>query len=250
MAHMNPALGRLRDNRHQVDKALDIAIKEEVDWLITPELCLSGYYFEKEIGTDWITPQPDNWALKLFDRARTAGVTIFLSCAERDVRDGKCYNSVLVASPQHDKVERHRKVAVQKTSEDWSTKGEIIEPISCNGIKVGIIICADAWFDAIPRQMKEKGAQLFISPSAWPPEPVSPDGCWEKRSVENKLPVFVCNRTGSDEKLDFTKGESMVIKDGERLLCHTTDRTKLLIFDWDMEEMALISHEFTVVDIQ
>jgi predicted amidohydrolase len=246
IAHMNPLLACLEDNRRQVEEALDVAIKERADWLITPELCLSGYYFEEKIGTDWITVQPDSWAQKLFKRAGANGVTVFLSCAERDAKDGKCYNAVLVASPKDVEIKRHRKIAIQKVSEEWSSKGSEIDPIDCGGVKVGILICADTWPDSIARQMKEKGARLFISPAAWPPEPCSPDGCWEKRSAENEVPLWVCNRTGHEAKLDFRKGETVLIKNGSKILVRQTEKAELLLFDWDMSKMELKSDGFTI----
>jgi hypothetical protein len=45
----------------------------------------------------------------------------------------------------------------------------------------------------------------------------------------------VCNRTGRDRVVDFTRGEGVVGKDGERLLAlHAPDST-IFTVAWDLE---------------
>ena len=38
-----------------------VAAEHGAQWVITPELCIPGYLFMEQIGTDWILPQPDPW---------------------------------------------------------------------------------------------------------------------------------------------------------------------------------------------
>jgi hypothetical protein len=47
--------------------------------------------------------------------------------------------------------------------------------------------------------------------------------------------MLVCNRTGRDRVVDFSPGESVVVKDGERLLAlHASDST-IFTVDWNLE---------------
>jgi hypothetical protein len=47
--------------------------------------------------------------------------------------------------------------------------------------------------------------------------------------------MLVCNRTGRDRVVDFTPGESVVVKNGARLLAlHALDST-IFTVDWDLE---------------
>jgi hypothetical protein len=56
---------------------------------------------------------------------------------------------------------------------------------------------------------------------------------------------MVCNRTGVEpDELDYREAESVVAKDGRRLLSACSDRPVLLSFDWDMEQMTPISPDF------
>jgi predicted amidohydrolase len=67
-----------------------------VAWIITPELCICGYSFVDQIGTDWILPQPDAWMRHLMQQIAQRQVTVFLSHPERQAETGSLYNSVLV----------------------------------------------------------------------------------------------------------------------------------------------------------
>ena len=59
------------------------------------------------------------------------------------------------------------------------------------------------------------------------------------------MPIVVCNRTGVEPgELDYRHAESVVAQDGQRLLSGTSDRPVILSFDWDMDDMALLSEDF------
>ena len=57
---------------------------------------------------------------------------------------------------------------------------------------------------------------------------------------------MVCNRSGYEEEdLDYRRAESVVAKDGKRLLAATSDRSVVLSFDWDLDAMIALSSDFT-----
>ena len=139
----------------------------------------------------------------------------------------------------------HRFASALGGAEGWSSPGRKIQPIDQDGIKVGILICADAYQNEVAGCLKERGAQVLVSPSAWGPGECGPDGEWERRSGDTGLPIMVCNRTGVEpDELDYRRAESVVAKDGQRLLAAYSDRPVILSFDWDMDEMALLSQDF------
>jgi omega-amidase len=53
-------------------------------WVLTPELCISGYSFADTMGTDWIREPSDPWTTRLRGLVARLGVTVFLSHPERD----------------------------------------------------------------------------------------------------------------------------------------------------------------------
>ena len=58
--------------------------------------------------------------------------------------------------------------------------------------------------------------------------------------------MMVCNRSGGGgDDLDYSLAESVVAHGGETLLVATSKRSVVLSFDWDMDDMKLLSPEFS-----
>ena len=175
---------------------------------------------------------------------KTLKRTIFLACPERD--GSRLYNSVFVIGPTGEMIGKHRKINVASDSLSWSSPGDSVAPIECNGIRVGVLVCADVYTSNIARTMKFEGAQMMVSPASWGPGIHGPNGEWEQRTHETGLPLIVCNRTGAEKTLDFWKAPSLVVKDGTRLLVHTSKKSAVLTFHWDFEGMTLRSSRYTI----
>ena len=243
--HLAPVTSDIDHNRKLVERGVAVAAELGAGWVITPELCIPGYLFMKTIGTDWILPQPDPWMDGFLGLVKEHNLTVFLSHPERDPATGKLYNTVFVIDGNGEIIGKHRKVKALGGAESWSTSGWKIGPIECDGIKTGILICADGYKNEIAQVFKDKGAQLLVSPVAWGPGHCGPDGEWEARSADTGLPVMVCNRSGNEEgELDYSLAESVVAQDGKRLLEATSDRSVVLSFDWDMDTMSMLSDDF------
>ncbi len=245
LLHLAPATSRVAENRALVEQATRMAADGGANWVVTPELCIPGYMFMKQIGTDWILPQPDPWMREYCRLVRRLGLTVFLSHPERDPETDKLYNTAFVIAPDGQIVGKHSKIKALRGAEGWSTAGTVIEPIECDGVSVGVMVCADAYKNEVAQALKDRGAQLYVSPVSWGPGQCAPDGEWEQRSLDNGIPIIVCNRSGQeDEELDYREAESVVAKDGRRLLEATSDRSVILSFDWDLDQMTCLSADF------
>lgn len=236
LLHVDIRSGEIERNRHLIVEGLKHAASAGAQWIVTPELSVCGLQFVQLIGTDWIQPQPDPWMQQVCKLVRTVKRTVFLACPEREGR--RCYNSVFVIGPTGEIVGSHRKLNVVSDSRSWSSSGDRIAPIECDGIKVGVLVCSDAYTADITRALKFEGAQMLVSPASWGPGLHGPNGEWEQRSYETGLPLIVCNRTGAEQTLDFRKAQSLVVQNGERLLSHASDRSAVLTFDWDFSNMV------------
>ena len=94
--HLAPVTSDIGHNRELVERGVAAAAEQGAHWVITPELCISGYLFMERIGTDWILPQPDPWMKGFLGLVKEHGLTVFLSHPERDPATGKMYNTVFV----------------------------------------------------------------------------------------------------------------------------------------------------------
>ena len=253
MLHLAPVVAEVAQNRELAERGLARAAALGADWVITPELFITGYKFAEVIGTDWILPQPDGWMRDFCRLTADCGVTVFLSHPERDEAAGLMYNTVFVIGPDGEVIGRHRKVKALRGPEAWSSPGAEIAPIAVpdgNGgqVAVGIVICADAYRNDVAGVLQERGAQLLVSPASWGPGDCGPLGEWEQRTLDTGLPIMVCNRAGWEaDDLDFTEAVSVVAVGGRRVLetC-CGEESAVLVFDWDLEGMAPVSDGYEV----
>lgn len=245
LLHLAPVTGDIAGNRDLVERATRQAAAAGAQWIVTPELCIPGYVFVPKIGVDWILPQPDAWMTGYCRLVKKLGVTVFLSHPERDTATGNLFNTVFVINRQGEISGRHRKIKALRGAEAWSTGGREVEPVDCDGVTVGILICADAYKNDVGKILKDKGAQLYVSPASWGPGQCAPKGEWEQRTRDNGIPIIVCNRSGIEpQELDYRHAESIVAKDGQRMLQDTADRSVILTFDWDLDGMTALSPGF------
>ncbi len=147
--HLAPVTCDIGHNRKLVERGVKAAAEHGAQWVITPELCIPGYLVMDQIGTDWILPQPDPWMDGFLGLVKEHKLTVFLSHPERDPATDKMYNTVFVINADGEIIGKHRKVKALGGAESWSTSGWKIDPIDCDGISTGILICADAYKNEI-----------------------------------------------------------------------------------------------------
>ena len=239
LLHLSVVPGAIEHNRSVLEEAVKHAAAAGAQWIITPELATCGLQFARIMGTNWIEPQPDPWMKRFCRLVGGLKRTVFIGCPERD--SGRLYNSVFVINSQGEIIGKHRKINIKSDSLSWSSPGEAAVPLQCDGLKVGLLVCADAFTPGIAATLKSGGAQILVSPSSWGPGIHGPNGEWEDRTRETGLPLIVCNRTGAEKTLDFWKAQSLVVKNGRRLLSHASEQSAVLVFDWNFTTMTPLS---------
>jgi predicted amidohydrolase len=178
-------------------------------------------------------------------------VTVFLSHPERDPQTATLHNSVFVIAADGTILGSHRKVNMLRVgAEAWSSPGNRATPIPVEPFRrVGVLICADAHSPGIARSLQAQGAELLVSSAAWAPGFHGLDGEWERCTRDTGLPLFVCNRTGPDRTLDFTKAESVIVQDGRRLLTFRSERSAVFNVEWDLTTQTLVTPAYQRVDL-
>lgn len=249
LVHYNPKLADIEYNHKMIKQAASKAADLGAKWVITPELCMPGYFFEDSIGTGWIKPQPDSRMQELLELTKERGINLFLSYPEREETDGKLYNALFVLGSNGEIPGKHRKINIHPGPEEgWSAPGKDANTVMVDGVNTGLLVCADIYEPEIALELKEKGAELLICPVAWG-QKYGPGDRWEKRTAETGLPLWVCNRTGKERQVNWNGAESVIASGGKRLLVYQGLESSLLLFDWDMDDMKLLSDSFEVVDL-
>lgn len=243
--HMKPELGNMTLNTRRVQQAMRVARCENVDWMSTPELALTGYRFTEVIGTEWMTSGPDEYVQSLQAEARSLGLVLFLGHLEQIEAAGNGtesvrHNTLFVIDGSGEIVARHRKINTIPVAEDWSTPGKDVTVAALEGINVGLMICADAWPQEHALALRDAGADLMLNSATWPPGKYGPGQTWAKRSRETGLPIFVNNRTGKDLTLDSRAAQSVLFHQGQQWFSHTSDDPALIILDWNVRDQVLV----------
>lgn len=86
-------------------------------------------------------------------------------------------------------------------TEVWSERGQGIEPTLCDGIQVGVMICADAWEEHNSSSLIRKGADILMDLAAWPYGFCcgDPTAIWQQYSERTGLPMIICNQTEDNQ---------------------------------------------------
>ncbi|UTW48831.1 adenosylcobinamide amidohydrolase [Bacterioplanoides sp. SCSIO 12839] len=249
--HLDPQLGDLAGNTALLKQAMIQAAQAGADWILTPELALSGYRFTLAIGDDWIQPAPDRWTAELQQLADELDVVLFLSHVEQ-VNNGNKYNTLFVINRDGQIIGKHHKIQTIPVSEAWSTKGTKPQLVTVDEQQIGLLICADAYRPQHAQALKDAGAELIISSANWAPGDYGPGDSWRNRSKETDLPVFVNNRTGLEvrpevdgkvSQFDLRQAISAVAYQGEHRVEHQSRHNSLLLVEWDFALQQLISQK-------
>lgn len=245
LLHLAPRAGDLAGNVRNVQRAMEIAAAHGAVLAITPELALSGFLFPADGGA-WIEAQPDRWLRAVAATARHLGIAVLVGTAERDRVTGNLHNGAFLIDHTGAVSGHCRKINV--AADGWSGPGDTVTLMEWQTLRIGGLICADAYTPDIAASLRAQGADILISPANWGPGVHGPAGEWEERSRETELPLIVCNRTGREQGLDFSAAESVVIVGGKRLMVHRSPHPVTLTFEWDAVAGLPGSPEF-VTDI-
>lgn len=164
-----PVSKDVKTNLETIETALDFAINEEADILLTPEGSLSGYIH------DFNQTTVKNALETIISKAKgKLGLALGTCYFEKD---GKCYNQIRFYNKNGRYLGSHSKILLCSTLNE-PLKGEIeqysIKPLKTfnfEGIIIGGLICNDMWANPncthmpdthLSQQLSRKGAKIIF----------------------------------------------------------------------------------------
>ena len=251
LCHLEVSCGPQEKNLEKIKRAVKIAGEHGARLVVTPETAVQGYYFHRIDETRQLEVQPADYLDSLRKTVKEQNVYLLLGCGEYVEETGLHHNSCFVFAPDGSLQSRHRKIYGEKLgSEKWASPGDRMSTTNCDGVNVGVLVCADSWFDERPLALKEHGADILIDIAAWPetPETGNPLPSWKKVTRITGLPFVLCNQTGKTKWMDMSIGESVVIQD-EVVKCIYSGEEAVLFFELDTVSKKIISEKFEVVKL-
>ncbi len=220
IAQFNAIVGDITGNANKIIDLANEAKQQGAHLIITPELSLCGYPPEDLLfRQDFIIANQK----KLNHIAQsTAGITVLVGHPHYENK--QLFNAASVL--QNGKVmATYHKQALPNYSvfdeERYFEPGNQPLVFELEGIKFGLMICADGWEPAPAKRAKEAGAEFLLSLNASPYHMDKLETRYEvliQRVKETSLPLIYANLVGGQDELVFD-GASFVL-DGQGKVTH------------------------------
>lgn len=237
LAQMNPVVGDVRGNAAVIVEYATRAAKAGADLVLFPEMCLIGYPPEDLVLT------PAFRELAMAEVEALAQATAHLTC------------DVLIGSVWHDGVRTYNaSILLQKGFVDVVrckhelpnygvfdekrvfASGPLPKVLSWRGVELGVLICEEVWDTALPKALKQQGAEILLVQNA---SPYTIGKAGQRHAVvqdaadETGLPVVYLNMVGGQDELVF---------DGRSYIHHPdgVDAVRLPAF---AEDLTLVGFE-------
>ena len=142
------------------------AREQDVDLLVFPEMCITGYWHVRQLSREEIEelaePVPSGQSTQeLLSLAASTGITIGAGLIEQ-ADDGTLYNTYVVAMPNGE-IARHRKLHCF-ISEHMASGNEYTVFDIPQGARVGLLICYDNNLGENVRITALMGAEILLAP--------------------------------------------------------------------------------------
>ncbi len=212
IAQINCIVGDMRAN---AEKILQYALNAQTagaSLLIAPELALCGYPPE-----DLLFREDFNHACEL-ELVRLAAQikNITLVVGHPHQHDGKLYNAASIIENGQVQATYHKQILPNYSvfdEERYFKAGDTPLVWSHEGIRLGILICADGWEVGPALKAKQAGAEFLLTLNASPYHIDKLETRYEviaSRAKETGLPILYANMVGGQDELVFD-GASFVL---------------------------------------
>ncbi|SMN01198.1 NAD synthetase / Glutamine amidotransferase chain of NAD synthetase [uncultured Candidatus Thioglobus sp.] len=217
IAQINPVVGDLNGNAKQIIDLSLQAFQSGVHLLIFPELALSGYPPEDLLLREGFIQQIEVKIELIHQQLPEEICVVFGSPACIDER---LYNSAYVM--QQGRVQIYHKQRLPNygvfDEKRYFSVGEESLVFDCQGRRIGVVICEDAWDEAPVRVALKYGAQTLISLNASPFQINKHQQRLQtikQRVLENKVDFIYVNAVGGQDELVFDGGSFVMNSAGE-----------------------------------
>ncbi len=205
-AQLNPVVGDITGNLSMARDALALARSKSAELLVLPELFILGYPAE-DLVLKPSAIELSMAAVHALARETADGPDVLIGAPWR--AEGKLHNSAVWLSDgkvagRYDKRELPN-YGVFDEKRLFDAGAGVPGMFEIRGVRVGVAICEDLWFERVPRATAAAGAQLLIAPNASP---------W-RRSIQTEraaafdrwadlgLPYLFVNQIGGQDELVF-----------------------------------------------
>jgi len=242
LAQINPMVGDIQGNVALIEAAR--ANAEGADLVVFPELCVSGYPPEDLVYRPAFLDAVEKAVKDLAAATADGGPGVIVGAPWRD--KGNTHNAALLLDagkivtvrfkhhlPNYGVFDEYRVFA----------SGPVPGPMVFRGVRLGVMICEDMWFEDVAETLAESGAEVLIVPNGSPYELDKPDVRVTHavaRVSETGLPLIYVNQVGGQDDLAFDGGSFVLNSDRALAVQMPWWRSHITLTQWTREGGAWV----------
>lgn len=243
-AQIRLSIGDTPGNRATARTAIEAAAGDGAHIVVLPELASSGYVFADRAELSSLAetrdgPSISDWA----NLAEAFGVVIVAGFPE--AAGDAIYNSAAV-------VDSTGLRGVYRKTHLWDSENAVFDRgydlppvVDTDHGRIGVMICYDIEFPEWVRAVALSGAELLCAPVNWPLLP-RPQGERPNEMVKalagagaNRMPIAVCDRSGTERGQDWIGGSVITDADGYPLAIAEYGTPGMIAADVDLDEARM-----------
>ncbi|MFH5830887.1 NAD+ synthase [Halalkalibaculum sp. DA3122] len=260
LQQLNQTIGDLEQNVRSILQALEEAVSDGIDLLVLPEMTVCGYppmdLLERAAFRNSVYAANE----RIIKATTVSTALVFGSITpNRGLRFGRqCCNTALVARNGKKLAQVHKTLLPTYDVFDelrYFEPNDHFECIEIDGIRLGITICEDIWYNENDIQyhtyrlnpaeeLAERGAQAIINISASPftkTKPQSRQRMLQDHARNLQRPLFYCNQVGANTELVFD-GDSMAVDSQANMVARAPLFEECYVDTaWDVENDSLVN---------
>ncbi len=240
LAQFNPHEGAVRANADRILALRAEAAAAGADLILTPEFSIAGYPPEDLVRKPAFQAECDAALDRLAAATADGGPALVVGGPWRD--GGKLHNALFLLEDGEVRARRAKhELPNYGVFDDKRVfdPGPSPGPVAFRGVRLGLMICEDWWFQAVSETLAESGAEILLSINGSPFEAGKSTHRMDlavSRVVENGLPFVFLNQVCGQDEVVFD-GHSFVLNaDRSLAVAMPGFREALVMTDWTRGE--------------
>jgi NAD+ synthase (glutamine-hydrolysing) len=221
MGQINTEVGDVSGNVRKIIRTAVSARDEfQADLIIFPELTVTGYPPEDLLLRPGLMRRVNNALAQL--QSDIDGIAVVVG-HPAEASNGQLYNAISFIA-EHKILATYFKRRLPNygvfDEKRYFIEGNESQVVDFKGVKFGLSICEDIWFEKPSKELKQQGADVILSLNASPftqTKSAERDYQVQQRTSETGLPVIYVNQVGGQDELVFDGGSLAIDHVGDKV---------------------------------